>query len=117
LSSPFHLTQSLARFLLFRSAKIKTKTEVNQMAEKEENKKRFSTCLEGIPFAEMMQKMIGQQGIGSLCTEMMKKVMAKQGDDRSLLCAEMMGSMMKGCCGIKEESKETKQEEGHGCDK
>ena len=32
------------------------------MAEKEENKKGFSTCLEGIPLAEMMQKMIGQQG-------------------------------------------------------
>jgi hypothetical protein len=84
------------------------------MAEKEESKKGFSTCLEGIPFAEMMQKMMGHQGIGSLCAEMMKKVREKQGNGCSFSCAEMMGEMMKGCCaGSKEESKETKKGEGH----
>jgi hypothetical protein len=83
------------------------------MMEKKENQKKFSTCLEDTPLAEMMQKMLGQQGIGSLCAEMMKKVMEKQGDGCSFHCAEMMRSMMKGCSGIKEESKETKKEEGH----
>ena len=88
------------------------------MAEKEENKKGFSTCLEEFPFAEMMQKMMGQKGIGSLCAEMMKKVTEKQGDGCRFSCAEMMGEMMKGCCaGGKEESKETKKEEGHVGDK
>jgi hypothetical protein len=82
------------------------------MAEKEENKKAFSTCLEGVPFAEMMQKMLGQQGIGSLCAEMMKKVMEKQGNDCSFHCAEMMGSMMKGCSGMKEESKKEEEHVG-----
>jgi hypothetical protein len=83
------------------------------MAEKEENKKGFSTCLEDIPFVEMMQKMMGQPGIGSLCTEMMKKVMERQGDGSGFHCPERMGSMIKGCCGMKEESKETKKEEDH----
>jgi hypothetical protein len=83
------------------------------MAEQEKNQKTFTTCLEGIPFAEMMQKMMGQQGIGSLCAEMMKKVMEKKGDGCGFHCAEMMGSMMKGCGDLKEESKESKKEEGH----
>ncbi len=77
------------------------------MAEKEENKKGFSTCMEGFPCAEMMQKMMGQEGIGSLCAEMMKKVMEKQGDGGNFSFAEMMREMMKGgCAGGKEESKE-----------
>ena len=37
------------------------------MAEKKESQKEFSTCLENIPFAEMMQKMMGQKGVGSFC--------------------------------------------------
>jgi hypothetical protein len=83
------------------------------MAEKEENKKGFRTCLEDIPFAEMMQKMMGKQGIGSLCSEMMKNAMGKQGESCNFNCTEIMESMMKGCSGIKEESKEKKEEEGH----
>jgi len=80
------------------------------------NQKEFSTCLEDTPFAEMMQKMIGQQGIGSLCVEMMKKVREKQ-DGYSFHCAEMMQSILKKCDGIKEELKEAKKEEGHVRDK
>ena len=88
------------------------------MAEKKENQKEFSTCLEDIPFAEMMQKMMGQKGVGSLCAEMMKKVREKQGEGCNSSCAEMMRSMMKECCtGSKEETKETKKEEGHDRDK
>ena len=84
------------------------------MAEKKQNQKDFSTCLEAIPMAEMMQKMFGQQGIGSLCSEMMKKVMEKPGEGGNLSCAEMMRDMMKGCCGSEAESKETKKEDDHG---
>lgn len=83
------------------------------MAEEKENQKDFSTCLEDSPFAEMMQKMSGQQGIGSLCAEMMKNFMEKQGDGNSFHCAETVQSMMKNCCGIKEELKKAKEEEGH----
>ena len=87
------------------------------MTEKNENTKEFSTCCENTHFAEMMQKVMGQQGIGSLCAEMMKKVSQKHGDRCSVRCAEMMQSMMKGCGGIKQESKETKEEAGHVGDK
>jgi hypothetical protein len=84
------------------------------MAEKKENQKKFSTCMEGIPFAEMMQKMMDQKGIGSLCAEVMKKVTEKQGDGCIASCAEKMQSMMKGCCGgSQEETKETKKEANH----
>ena len=87
------------------------------MTEKKENSKDFSTCLENAPFAEMMQKMMGQKGIGSLCAEMMKKVTEKQGDGWSVHCAEMMQSMMKGCSGMKQRSKETEKEAGNVRDK
>jgi hypothetical protein len=60
------------------------------MEAKKDKQKEFSTCLEGSPFAETMQKMMGQQGTGSLCDAMMR-------------------SMMKKCCGIKE----AKEEESH----
>ncbi len=87
------------------------------MAEKVQNQKDFTTCLEDTPMAEMMQKMFGQQGIGSLCTEMMKKVTEKKGDCCGFSCAEMMRDMMKGCRGTDERPKETKKEEGHVGDK
>lgn len=83
------------------------------MTEKLEDKKEFSTCLENPFLAEMMQKMFGREGIGSLCTKMMKQVMEKHGDNSSSPCEEMMRSMLKGCGDLKEESKETKKEENH----
>jgi hypothetical protein len=85
-----------------------------KMAEKKESEKGFNTCLENPFMVEMMQKMLGQEGIGSLCTKMMKQVMEKSGNGGSSPCAEMMGSMLKGCCVLKEKSKETKEEESHG---
>jgi len=78
------------------------------MAEEKETK-GFSTCLEGMPFAEMMGKMMEGKGIGSLCAEMMKMISEKkEGADFS--CAEMMRSMM-GCCGTAGETKEPVKEE------
>ena len=43
--------------------------------------KKVSTCFEGSPAAEMMQKITGEQGIGSLCEEMMRSLIKKLNDD------------------------------------
>lgn len=80
------------------------------MSEKKEGQKNFSTCMENVPFAEMMQKMMGKKGIGSLCAEMMKKVTEKQGGGCGVQCAEMMKSMMKPGDDANQEQKETKKE-------
>ena len=82
------------------------------MAEKKEHQKEFSTCLENIHCAEIMQKMMGQKGVGSICEEMMKKVTEKKGEGCSVHCAEMMHSMMKGGS-VKKESNKTKEEESN----
>jgi hypothetical protein len=81
------------------------------MEEKKVNQKEFSTCLEGLSCAEMMKKMTGQKGVGSLCEEMMKKMTGHQG--MGSFCEEMKRSMMTKCCGIKEEPKETKRGGSH----
>lgn len=80
------------------------------MADKKDTHKEFSTCFEKLPFAEMMQKMMGRQGVGSLCAEMMEKVMEQQEDGCSFHCAEMMRKMMKGCSGVQEGSEKSKEE-------
>jgi hypothetical protein len=69
-----------------------------KMEEKKEKPEGFSTCLEGFPFAEAMQKMAGRQGVGSLCDQMMR-------------------TMMKRCCAANETPKEEKKEESHDRDK
>jgi len=43
--------------------------------------KKVSTCFEGSPAAEMMKKIMGEQGIGSLCEEMMRSLIKKLNDD------------------------------------
>ncbi len=78
------------------------------MADKEDTHKEFGTCFEKVPFAEMMQKMMGRQGIGSLCAEMMEKIMGRQGDGCSSHCAEMMWKMMKKCDTAQDEPEESK---------
>ncbi len=35
---------------------------------------KVSTCFDESPCAEMMQKLMGEQGIGSLCEEMMRSL-------------------------------------------
>ncbi len=50
------------------------------MADKEDTHKQFDTCFENESFAELMQKMIGRQGVGSLCAEVMKKTLEKKAD-------------------------------------
>ena len=87
------------------------------MTKGKDRQKAFSTCLENAPFAEMMQKMMGEKGIGSLCAGMMKQVMKKQGDGCSAHCAEMMQSMMKECCDMKEQPQKTNEEAGYDREK
>lgn len=84
------------------------------MADKKDPHKEFSTCFEKLPFAEMMRKMLGRQGVGSLCAEMMEKIMERQGDGRSFDCAEMIRKMKKGCSRVQEEPEKSKEEVSHG---
>lgn len=40
--------------------------------ERKDRPSRAGTCFEEAPFAEMMEKILGEQGIGSLSEEMMR---------------------------------------------
>lgn len=42
------------------------------MDEKNDRPRKMSSCFEGPSFAELMRKIAGEKGIGSLCEEMMK---------------------------------------------
>jgi hypothetical protein len=64
------------------------------MAKKGENKKTPSSSLEDIPFAEMMQMIMGQKGAGPLSPEAMSKVTESRGDYCGSSCAEMMREMI-----------------------
>jgi hypothetical protein len=79
------------------------------MADKNDTHKEFSTCFENMPFAEMMRKMMGRHGVGSLCAEMMRKIMEQQEDGCSFHCAEVMRKMMKECSKVQKEPEEAKE--------
>ena len=70
--------------------------------EQKNTKEETLNCCEGIPFAEMMQKMMNQQGegLGFDCSEMMSQMMEKMktGGDPMAMCKEIMEKMKKGCC-------------------
>ena len=55
-----------------------------------------------MPFAEMMQKMMNQQGegLGFDCAEMMSQMTEemKAGGDPMAMCKEMMKKMKRECC-------------------
>jgi hypothetical protein len=56
----------------------------NEKAEMKDNKElpgQVSTCFEGLASAEMMQKIMGEQGIGSLSAEMMRSLIKKFDED------------------------------------
>ncbi len=65
------------------------------MKENKDQPGRVSTCFEESPCAEMIQKIMSERGIGSLCEEMMR-------------------ALIESCREGKEESKESKKEEDHG---
>jgi hypothetical protein len=52
-----------------------------RMKENASRQKTLSTCFEGSPTAEMMQKIMGQQRIGSLSEEMMRSLIKKIDED------------------------------------
>lgn len=54
------------------------------MKENKEEPRKVSTCFEGSPCAEMMEKIMGEggAGIGSLCEEMMRSMAGRFGGGR-----------------------------------
>jgi hypothetical protein len=63
------------------------------MAENRENDpKEFKGCCEGMPFADMMRKMMEAKKSGS-----------------PFNCAEMMSQMMQMCCGSREKKEEAQE--------
>ena len=44
------------------------------MDENKDQPRKVSTCFEGSSFAEMMQKIMGEDGIGSLCEALMRSL-------------------------------------------
>ncbi len=87
------------------------------MADQKDSHKEFSTCFEKLPFAEMMRKMMGRQGVGSLCAEVMEKITQHQEKGVSFDCSELMQKMMKECGRVQEEPEKSKEEVCHGREK
>jgi hypothetical protein len=83
------------------------------MADKKDTEKGFNTCFANTPFPELMQKMASRKGVGSLCAEMMKKILEKQGDCCGFYWAEIMRGMRGQSSIVQEEPEETKEEESH----
>lgn len=54
------------------------------MKENKEEPRKVSTCFEGSPCAELMEKIMGEGGIGigSLCEEMMRSMAERSGGGR-----------------------------------
>jgi hypothetical protein len=51
------------------------------MKENKGQQNKVSTCFEGLPSAEMLQDIMGKQGIGSLCEGMMRSLIKKLNED------------------------------------
>ena len=51
------------------------------MKENKGQPKKVSTCFDGSPAAEIIQKIMGEQRIGSLCEEMMRSLIKKLNED------------------------------------
>ena len=77
---------------------------------RKETQKECSCCFEGMPFAEMMGRMMAGQGVGSLCAEMMQKIMDPKKTGNSFDCAEMMEKMMTMCRGLEKEEEKAPKE-------
>ncbi len=83
------------------------------MNDKKDTDKEFDTCFEDRPFAELMQKLAGRPGVGSLSAEMMKKILKKKADCCGSYWAEIMRGMRCQSNIVQEEPEETKKEESH----
>jgi hypothetical protein len=75
-----------------------------------ETEKGFSTCFEGTHFAEMMGKMRSGKGVGSLCAEMMQKIVHRQETGSKFDCADMMEKMMTMCRGLEKKEEKAPKE-------
>jgi DNA-binding ferritin-like protein len=80
------------------------------MADKKDTHKEFGTCFENMPFAERMRKVMGRQGVGSLCAEMMKKINEQREAGCSFDCAEMIRKMMKDYSKVQKDREQSKEE-------
>jgi len=80
------------------------------MADKKDADKEFDTCFENRPFAELMQKIMGRQGVGSLSAEMMKKILESQKDRCCRNWAEIMQEIKTQSGRVEEEPEKTKEE-------
>jgi hypothetical protein len=81
-----------------------------KMTDKQRNtEKEFSSCCEGMPFANMMQKIMNQRGEchDFDCAEMMRKMMDKEEGCHDFDCAEMMRKMMTMGCWPLDDSDES----------
>jgi hypothetical protein len=76
----------------------------NGMDEKKEDHKDFGMCFDNMG-AEELKKLMGKEGIGSLCKEMMSKMMTGTGTDTGAgtgsgkgesVCEKFMKQMMGG---------------------
>ena len=80
------------------------------MSDKKDTPKKVSCCFEKSPFTEMMRKMMGRQGVGSLCAEMMKKINEQREAGCSFDCAEMIRKMMKDYSKVQKDREQSKEE-------
>lgn len=55
------------------------------MKEKKDEPKKVSTCFEESPCAELMEEILGEGGVGSLCEEIMRTVAERstKGQDKN----------------------------------
>jgi len=88
LASSWHASRKKDRRSLRENEKAKVKND-------KEQPKQVSTCFEGLSSAEMMLKIMGEEGLGSLC-------------------AEVMRSLMNGKHEAKDEPQDASKKEGHG---
>lgn len=80
--------------------------------EQKNTKDQTLTCCEGMPFGEMMRKMMNQQGEGLNfnCTEIIQKMTNQGGGCCGFDSSEMMSQMSTVCCPPQDEKKETRKE-------
>jgi len=85
--------------------RISPKKEEKEMNEdKKTTTKESQKFGEGMPFADMMRKIMGQKGVGSPCPEMIKMIMGAEKEGCRKHCAEMMQKISQ-LGGAKEERK------------
>jgi|PlaIllAssembly_1097288.scaffolds.fasta_scaffold2317798_2 hypothetical protein len=80
------------------------------MADKKNTDRGFDACFENNPLAELMQKMMGRQRVGSLSAEMMKKILESQKDRCCLNWAEIMQGIKTQSGRVEEEPEKNKEE-------